>query len=428
MSRLSCPFWRDNRFGGLMPCVMRLNLMVRVITKASLDQIQFSQMDRDVGPCVSRVHSSAPAHADGPTRRWHQKDDLPAIELERFTTLEEVSEVWPAIAERSGNLFASWEWISTWWRHFGRGRELAGTIARRSDGKPAVIVPLYMFGRKPLTILRFLGHGSGDWLGPIYAPGEEELAVTVLQATIAGAPHWDVFLAEHMRSDQRPTQALAGTVVRSEGFPILPFRKRSWDQLLEERSSNFRQQVRRRERRLARTRRLNYRLSTDPQRLDADLDVLFNLHRARWSRGNSSAFAGAREAFHREFARLALARGWLRLWIMELDDEPAAVWYGFRYGGVEWYYQAGRDPSYDSASVGFVLLCHTIRAALEDGAKGYWLLRGGETYKHRFAEEDPGVQTLAVARSLRGRAAITAAGAVDLLPAPGRRWARAHLG
>jgi CelD/BcsL family acetyltransferase involved in cellulose biosynthesis len=75
-----------------------------------------------------------------------------------------------------------------------------------------------------------------------------------------------------------------------------------------------------------------------------------------------------------------------------------------------------------------VLLCHTIRAAVEDGAEEYWFLRGGEAYKDRFAEENPGVETVAVARGVRGRAAVAAAGGFGRLPAPARRWASARLG
>jgi CelD/BcsL family acetyltransferase involved in cellulose biosynthesis len=350
------------------------------------------------------------------------------FELERFTTLDAARGIWPALAERCGNLFASWEWVSTWWRHFGGGRSLVGSIARRPDGEPVVILPLYLLGARPLKILRFVGHGSGDWLGPIHAPGDGELAAEALRATLAATPDWDVFLADHLRSDRRSSQATAGMVIRREGFPILPFRKRTWDQLLAGRSSNFRQQVRGRERRLARAHELKYRLSSDPERLDADLDLLFKLHGARWAQDRSIAFTVARQAFHREFAHLALARGWLRLWVMELDAEPVAVWYGFRYAGIEWYYQTGRDPARDSASVGFVLLCHTIRAALEDGADAYWFLRGGEAYKNRFAEENPGLETVVAARNLRGRAAVAAASKSHRLPATARRWARARLG
>src|SRR5439155_1798028 len=131
-----------------------------------------------------------------------------------------------------------------------------------------------------------------------------------------------------------------------------------WDEFLGSRSANLRQQVGRRERHLRREHRVRFRL-TDPDLLEGDLDTLFRLHRAIRPRSDFGP-----EAFHRDFAAVALERGWLRLWILELDNRPAAAWYGFRIGGVETYYQAGRDPSLDPLSVGFVLLTHTIRVAL----------------------------------------------------------------
>jgi CelD/BcsL family acetyltransferase involved in cellulose biosynthesis len=351
-----------------------------------------------------------------------------SFELEHLGTLDALRTAVSALPASSHNLFASWEWISTWWQHFGGERPLAGTVARASDGRPLAVVPLYLFSRSPLRVVRFIGHGAGDWLGPISAPGDEQLAADALHATLAAGNGWDLLLAERLRCDQAPARLLGGTVFRREGFPILPFRERTWGELLAQRSANFRQQVRRRERRLARTRNLSYRLCSDPERLDADLELLFALHDARWTQRQSSAFGHARQAFHRNFARLALARGWLRLWVMELDGKPVAAWYGFRHAGVEWYYQSGRDPAYDRDAVGFVLLCHTIRSAVEDGMHAYWFLRGGEAYKDRFAEEDPGLETIASARTQRGRAAITATRALDRLPGAGRRLLRARLG
>lgn len=302
------------------------------------------------------------------------------------------------------------------------------TVARRSDGAPAAILPLYVCHRRPLRLLRFIGHGPGDWLGPIYDPVDAAIASSEMRELLGKSSGWDLFLAEHVPSTERSTLGIDGTVLRREGFPILPFRGRSWDQLLADRSSNFRQQVRRRERQLARAHTLTFRLCDDPHRLDADIDLLFQLHAARWTNADSSAFDGARRDFHREFAHIALARGWLRLWVMELDSTPVAVWYGFRYAGVEWYYQAGRDPAYDSASVGFVLLCHTVRAALQDGANAYWFLRGGEAYKDRFAEDRPVLETVAAGRTLRGRAAVAAVRAADRAPAAARRRLRSQFG
>ena len=106
---------------------------------------------------------------------------------------------------------------------------------------------------------------------------------------------------------------------------------------------------------------------------------------------------------HHEFARAALDHGWLRLWLLELDGRPLAAWYGLRFADAEWFYQSGRDPAADTEHVGFVLLAHTIRAAIQDGVGDYPLLRGDEEYKSRFADRDPGLQTIALPLTARGR-------------------------
>jgi CelD/BcsL family acetyltransferase involved in cellulose biosynthesis len=107
--------------------------------------------------------------------------------------------------------------------------------------------------------------------------------------------------------------------------------------------------------------------------------------------------------------------------VLEADGAPRAVWYGFRFGQMDWYYQSGRDPEWERQSVGFVLLTHTIRQAFDDGMLEYRLLRGGEEYKSRFASADPGLETLALPRGLIGRGALLAARAAASMPAGLRR-------
>jgi CelD/BcsL family acetyltransferase involved in cellulose biosynthesis len=148
---------------------------------------------------------------------------------------------------------------------------------------------------------------------------------------------------------------------------------------------------------------LRFRLADRPDQLQQDLDVLFALHRARWP--GSPWFADA-EAFHRDFADKALDHGWLRLWTLELDGRPAAVWLGYRFQGIESYYQAGRDPALQKERVGFVLLAHTIEAAFADGMDEYRMLRGDESFKYRFATSDPELETLARPTGAFGRAAL----------------------
>jgi CelD/BcsL family acetyltransferase involved in cellulose biosynthesis len=286
------------------------------------------------------------------------------------------------------NLFATEEWLETWWSHFGRDRPRVG------DGL------LYETRRFPVRVLRLVGAGISDM-----APVEPER----LQELLA-SERWDVFVGEAMPTGSG--ELLAGRVLRRHSSPVVRFAEGSWDEFLAARSPNFRSQVRRRERKLLEEHALGFRLSGERNGLAADLDTLFALHRARWPHGSSSFGWNERVlAFHREFAPLAFDRGWLRLWFLEAGGKPVAAWYGFRFGGVEHYYQAGRDPAWEPYSVGFVLLAHTIRTALEDGMQAYRMLLGGEDFKRRFTTEDPGVETVALTRGAVARIGLALADA-----------------
>jgi CelD/BcsL family acetyltransferase involved in cellulose biosynthesis len=349
------------------------------------------------------------------------------VRLEPIPDLDAAREDWTRLAEASGNLFSTWEWASVWWRHLGDGRALHLVGARSDAGELAAILPFYLSRDRPLRVLRFVGHGPADRLEPVCAPADRSLAAdAVRQALRERLGGWHVAVADRLPGEEGWPELLGERVLRTEPSPVLVTEGRDWDAFLASRSKNFRDQARRRERKLAKAHELSYRLTADPEELERDYATLVRLHRERWGE-ESSSFVGVREALHLDFARAALERGWLRLWTLELDGRPVAAWLGFRFGGAEWYYQAGRDPALEREAVGFVLMAHTVREALNDGVSEYRLLLGGEAYKDRFASADPGLETVVFARGARGRAARAAARAALAAP-PGLRRRLRGLG
>ena len=347
-----------------------------------------------------------------------------ALALEPIADLDATLADWSRLADASGNLFSTWEWADAWWRHLGGGRPLHLVACRDASGATAAILPLYLARARPARILRFVGHGPADRLAPPCAPDDRPRAADALQRALAdGIGDWHVAVADRLPGEEGWAAALGRTPLRTEPSPVLAAGGMDWEAFLASRSRNFRDQVRRRERKLGRAHELSYRLTRDGAELERDFDTLVRLHHARWGEGSSS-FAGPRKQLHRDFAAAALARGWLRLWTLELDGRPAAAWLGYRFGGAEWYYQAGRDPSLEREAVGFVLMAHTVRAALDDGVSEYRLLLGGEAYKDRFANADPGLETVVFARGARGRAVRAAARAALRLPPEVRRRLR----
>lgn len=344
------------------------------------------------------------------------------LQVELRSDFASLREEWTALAERADSIFATWEWSSIWWRHLGEGRPLYLASCRDPDGRLVAIVPLYLASRRPLRVIRLVGHGPGDELGPICDPRDRETVAPAIRAALdLIRPRWDVFVADNLLRD-RAWGSLGAAQLNQTPNPVLETRGMSWDEFLESRSAKFRQQLRRNTRRLARDHGLEFRLAEDPERIDADLDVLFSLHDARWRERTSGVFAGAEGDLQREFARAALDRGRLRLWFLLLDGEPAAARLGFRFGRVESGYQSGRNPAWDRFGIGFLLQARVIEEAMDDGMDEYRLLRGGERYKDRLANADRGLETIALAHGPAGHIALAAGRAALRLPPAKRAW------
>lgn len=294
---------------------------------------------------------------------------------------------------RSDTLFLTWEWLHCWWSHLGGGRRLAILTVR--DGEALAGVAPLMRGRGPLPSLKLLGTGAvgSDYLDVIAERGRED---AVLDA-----------LANRLRSRGRtlllhgvaPGASAADLAARLDEMgwshatidantcPYIDLAGGGWEAYLAGLSASHRYNFRRRWRHLVRDHDVELQQPASAHECAAALEVLIELHRRRWdARGGSDALHRPElVAFHRELAPLALANGWLRLFVLRLDGRPAAALYGFNYRGRYLFYQSGFDPAFRGHSPSLVLLGLTIRRAFEEGAHEYDLLHGAERYKQHWA-------------------------------------------
>jgi CelD/BcsL family acetyltransferase involved in cellulose biosynthesis len=315
------------------------------------------------------------------------------VDLIEVTDLDSLRHSWTALAERSGNVFSTWEWATAWWRHFGQG-ELFTAACDVGNGDIVAILPLFRVSGEAFLI----GRGTSDELGPVCSPDDRMEAARHLRRFLSDhVADWDVFVGDDMPGDTPWDAVLDGHVVHQRSSPVLRADGMGWSDFLASRSGNFRAQVRARERRLYEHYCVTISDTDDPAHLDADLETLFDLHVSRWGPEDARKFAGRQaRGFLSDFAAVALQNGWLMLRTLRLDGRPAAALLNFRFGGSEWFYQGGRDPALNRESVGFVLQAHSVRAALDEGLQSYRFLRGAETYKRRFSNEDLGVVTVRV--------------------------------
>jgi CelD/BcsL family acetyltransferase involved in cellulose biosynthesis len=299
---------------------------------------------------------------------------------------------WRRLAESTGNPFITPDWYLVALRTVERDAEPTVAVAYAADGTVQGVLPLLQTAHGPAT---FAATTYGDRYQPAAAPGDEDEVVRLI------APA----LAEHLggraaldlgRVDSEATwpeslaEAWPGrrTVVAQpdDRMPVLSLEGLSWDEYLASRSGQFRNQVKRKRRGLEREHEVELRRTTAADEVEGDLATLFALHESRWSEreGESSLADEDARALLIEFAKASFAAGWLRLFVLEVDGQPVAAWYGWRLGPRYSYYQAGFDPDWSRQSVGFLLLADTIREAIREGALTYDLLWGDEAFKARF--------------------------------------------
>ena len=351
--------------------------------------------------------------------------DSPLV-VQEVATLEELRDDWTRLAELDGDVFKTWEWARAWEETWGSDGRVLLTFGR--PGEPlAGIARLMRTGRKPVRVVGFEGQGPADQAGPVCDPKSRPAVATALRhalATRLGRP--GVMLARGLMREEGWAALLDGIVLQRRLSPVLDLGGLDWDGWLATKSTNFRQQVQRRERKLVRDHGLAYRAIATAGELPAAFEQLVTFHDARWQ-GESSFFSSDGRALHGAFARVALERGWLRLWVAELDGRAAAYWLGYRYGGDYWFFQLARDPEWHRTSIGMVLLAHTVRCAFEDRAGRYRFLSGDHEYKLRFANADAGHETVLVTSPRLAGPTRLGVAAVGRVPDPVKQRARKLL-
>jgi CelD/BcsL family acetyltransferase involved in cellulose biosynthesis len=144
--------------------------------------------------------------------------------------------------------------------------------------------------------------------------------------------------------------------------------------------------LRRRQNYFERIGRLGFRDLRSASDIEPYLDAFFDQHTARWSRTSTPSLF--REAANRTFYRDLMSRldgtGWLLFSLIEFDDQPIALHYGFDYNDTLIWYKPSFDPAFAARSPGLVLVRHLIRRVLEDGRRELDFSIGDEPFKRRF--------------------------------------------
>ncbi len=318
-----------------------------------------------------------------------------------FDEFASLHDEWNALLQTTSSdcVFLTHEWLATWWKHLSESRRLQILTAR--DGPRLIgILPV---AERPAQLMRmmpraleFLGSGiiGSDYLDAIVSKDHEDAVLAgfaehlnrsgrMLQlGQLRGGSHAVSGLAQELRDHN-----WTATEAQINVCPYIDLRGFTWDTYLATLGPSVRKNIHRYLRNLPKSFETRVDCIKTSVEASKGLEIAIDLHNKRWGdRGTSEAFQSESViAFHREFVQLAADRGWLRLLVLWLNDNPAAALYGLRYGPTFYFYQSGFDPAYSRHSVGVATMGLAIKTAIEERASEYDFLHGDEEYKFHWA-------------------------------------------
>jgi len=330
----------------------------------------------------------------------------PEIVVQFLTSARDFVEVapeWNRLHDQcvTASVFNSWIWQFQWWQAYGGNQPLRLLVALEG-GEVVGVLALYIQTIEvmgmPVRLLRLVGSGADthpDDLGPVIAPErEDEIARKLADAALC-IREVDVIAL----SDIDPRSRFPGLLDRAAAefgcdslttsseriaYVDLPT---AWTDYVASLKSDHRRLLRGARNKASAAHKMRFFVWDEAATIDQAVDRLAELHRARWNAtGGSESFSSAQYIdFHRGIIKASFARGWLRLYCLELDGEIVAITYCYRFRNRVYLMQAGFDPAKAKANPGRVLLGYALEHAIGEGNVVFDFLRGEHRYKDQLA-------------------------------------------
>ena len=324
--------------------------------------------------------------------------------LTEWPEIESLAADWNRLSE--GIPFRRWEWLGTWWRHYGHDKQPFVLVVR--DGSrcvgvaPFFIEPAHSLGH----IIRIWGSGEvcSDHLSILAEPSSKAavgeafarwLADPGNQAVTA-MPHvtnswsWDLIELNGLDPACEALSSFLATL-SDAGFAVhqrttvhtwriaLPA---SMEEYLAALSKPCRRKVRS-GLKLFDTSECQVKFSDSPAELLPIWNAFIELHqRRRNSLGEGGCFASDTfSEFLLDASRTFQQLGRLDLACVQLGEQSVATELCFRGDKTTFAYQIGISPDHLRANPGWLVNTASIRRALSLGQTGFDLCRGDEEYK-----------------------------------------------
>ena len=264
---------------------------------------------------------------------------IQVTEINNFRQFFQLRDIWNDVLDRceDSNPFLTWEWLSTWWKHFGNNKKLLLLLAMEKDQIFGIAPLMYsvhtMFGLRRGKI-EFIGTGDSDYNDFILAGRDEQCLSLFFNYLDHITEKWDCVDLIDVPENSKTLLYLKKTAKTIKPLHKCPYAElpETPEKFLGSLKRKQRRELQRTSRRLEEDFLVEFADYSNSARLREEMINFFELHQKRWkSRGYNGAFGNqAARNFHLEIAQIFSQKGWLGLFLLKLSRVSAGALYGFK--------------------------------------------------------------------------------------------------
>jgi len=294
---------------------------------------------------------------------------------------------------------STFEWLFTWWKHFGVDRLLLLIVAYE-DSVPVGLAPLYADTFAAVSRnLHFIGQGLSDYADFITPRDRPDVTEALVSALLDLRSSWDGMDLEEIPA-LSPNKAFLDRVIEAGRVPAvwqttvrcpyLPI-KGSWEAFYATMGKGFRHEVRNK---LNRWNKLNscqrnglelrYVDRREVDSVFVDEVVALSDERRSADDHRSPFLDHPDQEFLREVLPLMGRRNQLRVGELRCGDALLAFMLGYQWQGVVSTWNTQYDPTYADYSLGRIVLVSFAEQSFREGCHELDFMRGEEPYKFQW--------------------------------------------
>lgn len=327
------------------------------------------------------------------------------VEINDLEELQQYRLLWNSLfpATPGASFFLTFDWLDTYWRHFGHNQKLRVLIVYAA-GQPLGILPLCVrresYRVSKLRVLTYPLDNWSTWYGPI-GPNPAATMMAAMQHLRRTPRDWDMielrWVADEATQGGKTARAMrvAGLLSEKQEYQTtsivdLPA---TWDEYLSSKSQSLRRQFRRTLRDLFADGHAEYIRHRPLAAAEGDGDPRWDLYamcetvaQASWqshvTHGNTLTHERVREYFHAAHA-VAARIGMVDVNVLTVEGRPAAFLYGYHCLGNVSALRTGFDASL-SGGLGSALMLKTIEDSCRRGDRAIDFGPGEREHKRRL--------------------------------------------